>query len=322
MYKSILAQYRAPVYVISIGNMIVGGSGKTPFTIYLAELLSNQGLQIGVSHRGYKSKLENKVTVISDQHGLLPIADEAGDEAWLIAKRLVGIPVVVGKDRTKAIQLLCKTFPDLDVVILDDSFQHLKVKHDLDFVIINEWLRFGNGFVLPSGILREPMTALNNADILIINRINETGEIDKKLCHQLKPYTQPLFQGRYETIQVYDFIGNEIAVDKIVGDRVLMISGVGNPNGFDASVRALKLNIIGGILFQDHYEYADKAQRERILKSLHEKEAKWIITTEKDYAKLRHYPEFADFLLILKISFILDDSEKALTGLIQSFIKV
>jgi len=162
LYKHILPRYKAPVFIISIGNMIVGGSGKTPFTIYLADLLNRNGIRTAVSHRGYKSKLENTVTIVSNWNELLPVSDDAGDEAWLIAKRLTGIPVVVGKNRKQAISLLCNTFPGLDCIILDDSFQHLKVIHNLDVIIISEWLKFGNGFVLPAGMLREPMSAISD----------------------------------------------------------------------------------------------------------------------------------------------------------------
>lgn len=321
LYRNIIPQFRAPVFVISIGNIIVGGSGKTPFTIYLAELLKNRGLNVGVSHRGYKSKLENAVTLISNRNELLPVSDNAGDEAWLIAKRLAGIPVVVGKNRKQAISLICKTFPDLDCVILDDSFQHLKVKHDVDFIIISEWLKFGNGFVLPAGMLREPMSAISDADILILNRIDNEGQVNPDLLNKLKSTGKTMFSGSYNTESVYDFFGKEIKADSIVDDKVLMISGVGNPSGFDLSIKALNLKTIGGIILADHFNYSDTKARKAILDDEKAQAAKWIITTEKDYAKLRNYREFSEKLLVLKIDFKLNTDEEKLTKLILNKMK-
>lgn len=312
LYKTILTQYTAPVFVISIGNIILGGSGKTPFTIYLAELLSRQGLKAGVSHRGYKSKLENEVALISDRSDLFTIADDAGDEAWLIAKRLPGIPVVVGKNRSQAIQLLCKTYPDLDLVILDDSFQHLKVKHDLDIVIVSETLGFGNGLVLPAGYLREPLSALQNSDLLILNRQNKENELNAKLSKQIAQTGKPLLTGSYQPDKFYNFYGQTMQVDDIISDKVIMTSGIGNPDGFNDFIRACGLELTGGIMFKDHYDFQNKASRENILKLMHQRKAKWVAVTEKDYAKLRFYPEFADCLLVFPINFSPDFAELTL----------
>jgi len=316
LYKHILLQYKAPVFVISVGNIIVGGSGKTPFTIYLAELLSHHGLKTGVSHRGYKSQLEKKVTIISDRNGLLPASENAGDEAWLIAKRLVGIPVVVGKKREKALIHLFNNYPDLDCIILDDSFQHLKVRHDLDFIVISERIKFGNGFVLPAGIMREPLSALKNSDILILNRITGIEDTDSELKEKLDSFKKMTFSGSYNSDMVYDFDGNKVPLEEIAGDRAVMLAGIGYPAGFASSVNKLNLNITFGIPFPDHFDYKDKSVRNHILTVLKQQNSKWLITTEKDYAKLRLYPEFAENLLTLKISFKLDRDEDKIIELV------
>jgi tetraacyldisaccharide 4'-kinase len=302
-YGKLLSQYRAPVFIISVGNMIVGGSGKTPFTIFLAEQLQNKGIKVAVSHRGYKSELEKQVTLISDREKLLPAADKAGDEAWLIASRLHSIPVAAGRDRKAAIQMLCRTYPDLDCIILDDSFQHLKVRHDYDIIIVSEWLRFGNGFVLPSGILREPLDAIKKADLIVLNRITETGTPDKKLIEQFQAWRKETITGGYRADRLYDFCAREVDPGRVKQDAMLMVAGVGNPSGFEVSCRFLGLKIIGGMPFPDHYDYSNETSRQNILKLREKTGAKWIVTTEKDYAKLRKYEEFAGCLLVLGISF-------------------
>lgn len=317
LYKTCLTPYKAPVCIISIGNMIAGGSGKTPFTIYLAELLKEKGLRVAVSHRGYKSNLEKKTTLISDRDGLLDVAEEAGDEAWLLAKRLTGIPVIAGKNRRQAIRILCQKFPDLDCIILDDSFQHLQVAHDLDFIIVNERLGFGNGFIMPAGYLREPLRAIKNADAVILNKKTELSEPDSQIIGQINQSACKVMPGFYKLEQIYDFDGNSIAADRIVCDKVIIAAAIGNPEGFKDLIRNNGLNLTGGITYRDHYDYSDKSARTEILSYCAQRQAKWIATTEKDFAKLRKYPEFGDNLLVFQISFQPLFEIDELTNLVQ-----
>ena len=163
--------------ILSVGNIVCGGSGKTPVTIALAKALAARGFRVAVSHRGYKGQLENRPQLISDRKGLisgLPGSGEspyelAGDEAMLLAKELKGIPVVVGKARRQAIRIVNTHFPDTDIIILDDSFQHLKVKHDADVIVFSDEVGIGNGFLLPAGYLREPLSSIKPEHIVIIN---------------------------------------------------------------------------------------------------------------------------------------------------------
>jgi tetraacyldisaccharide 4'-kinase len=312
LYRNFLPRYRSPVFIISIGNIIAGGSGKTPFTIYLADYLKQKGLKVAVSHRGYKGELENSNNLISTREELLPLADKAGDEAWLIAKKLSGIPVAAGRDRIKVIKLLCKTYPDLDCIILDDSFQHLKLKHDLDIVIVNDMLRFGNGFVLPAGYLREPVSALAYADFLILNRFKSNDELKCRFIRQLNDTGKPVIEGAYCLDKIFDFLGQEISLGSVVGEKAILNTGIGNPSGFDAMLKEIGIDVIGANLFPDHYSYQDKSCRDRIVHDFRKSGAKWLAITEKDYAKLRFYPEFQDFTLVFSISFKTDSKDDCL----------
>jgi tetraacyldisaccharide 4'-kinase len=148
--------------VISIGNIVSGGSGKTPFTLFLAGILQKQGFKLAVSHRGYKGAFERENRLISNRTQVLTDAPFAGDEAYLLAEKLSGIPVVVGKNRSVSLQILQQNYPDLDIVLLDDSFQHLQVAHDLEIVLFQASVGLGNGFLLPAGFLREPVSALKS----------------------------------------------------------------------------------------------------------------------------------------------------------------
>jgi tetraacyldisaccharide 4'-kinase len=320
LYKSILKTYKAPVFIISIGNVTAGGSGKTPFTIYLAGLLHNMGLKIAVSHRGYKSELENVVTLISDRTGLLNPADKAGDEAWLLAKRLPGIPVATGKDRTAAIKLMCNKFPDLDCIILDDSFQHLKVKHDLDIIIANNELGFGNGFVIPAGYLREPLSAIKRADLLIINARSESAPLHKAVAGVISQTGKPYFKGYYQPARVYNFNGTTAATDWSADAKVMLLAGIGNPDSFNATAMKLKVEIVERVYLPDHCDYSSNELRQRIMTAYRASGATHILTTEKDYAKLRMYQEFSACLLVLAIGFSFGESETKLADFVAGRI--
>mgnify|MGYP001016317524 FL=1 len=124
--------YKAPCKIISIGNIVSGGSGKTPLTITLANLLQKKGLKVAVSHRGYKSAFENNPHIIADDSGLLYDVQQTGDEAYLIASSLPEVPVAVGRKRKAAIQILLQKYPDLEIIILDDALQHYYGYSDVD----------------------------------------------------------------------------------------------------------------------------------------------------------------------------------------------
>jgi tetraacyldisaccharide 4'-kinase len=317
LYKTILTAYRAPVFVISIGNITAGGTGKTPFTIFLAEQLYQNGLKVAVSHRGYKSELENEATIISDRNGLLPVAEKAGDEAWLIAKSLSGVPVVTGKDRTGAIKLLCNQYNDLNCIILDDSFQHLKVQHDLDIVIISNETAFGNGFVLPAGYLRESPLVLGKADLVILNCLTETDPVHQSIVAVTDKSKKPFIRGNFRIGRVYDFYGKPVSGDNLTGAKVMLLAGIGNPDSFSAMALQLKPDIAERFYLPDHCDYSDSLLRRTISSRFQKSGAEWILTTEKDYTKLRKYGEFAATLLVLEIYFDLGDSRVEILSLIN-----
>lgn len=321
LYKHIFLQYEPPVFVISVGNIVAGGTGKTPFTIYLAELLRENKLSCAVSHRGYKSGLENQETLISNKEGLLPQAENAGDEAWLIAHKLKGIPVVAGRNRKKAIQLLLRDYPDLDCIILDDSFQHLQVKHNLDLILVNQQLGFGNGFVLPAGYLREPVSALKAADAVIFNHSGSVQLTNSVLLKKIELFKRPVYSGSYITDNFYDFYMKSIDTEALANEKVVLLSGIGNPEGFENTVKSFKPIVVKHIILSDHYDYSSTAKRMEIIRTFADSAAKWLVTTEKDFSKLRLYPEFKDCLMIVGIRFMPDKKAETLSSYIMHEFK-
>ncbi len=164
-----------PCKVISIGNITVGGTGKTPMTIYVATEIKRAGFNVVIVSRGYKGRAEKHGGIVSDGRRIYMDADQAGDEPYMIACRLNDIPVVVGKDRFAAGMLAIDKFQP-DVIVLDDAFQHLKLKRDLDLVLLDHRRPFGNTHLLPRGVLREPVSSLARGAACILTRCRSGAE--------------------------------------------------------------------------------------------------------------------------------------------------
>ncbi len=291
-------EYKSKFKIISVGNIVSGGSGKTPFTIFLANHLKDQGFKVAVSHRGYKGKFEHENKLISNQEEVFDFAQDAGDEAYLLASKLKGIPVIVGKNRKVSIKILEQKFVDLDYIILDDSFQHLKVFHDLDFVVFNSIGGIGNGFVLPAGILREPLSALKYADYIVFNG---KGEIPGRLLK----YNKPILRCVYVVKRFYDKDGNDV---KISG-RKSLLSAIGLPRSFEKTIKEAGLSYEKHYRFPDHYDFKDKAILQKIETELKKEKIDYLLITEKDFAKLR-FIEHNLPLVVVEVEFKLLNLEE------------
>lgn len=290
-YKTgLLKVYTPKVKTISVGNIVCGGSGKTPFTIFLAGLLRNEGYKVAVSHRGYKGKFEHTNRIISDVQGLREEAEEAGDEPQLLAEKLSGIPVITGKNRAESIRILQQNFPDLDYIILDDSFQHLKVKKSFDFVLFNSAARFSNYFVLPAGLLREPLNSLSRADCIIYNG-NDT------IPEQLIRTGKKIIRMTYRIRRLYFPDGQEVEPDVLKHKRLALISGIGHPESFEKTLKNFGISFEKHYCFPDHYNYKNKKTVERLADEIG-KNYDFALTTEKDYTKLKKYHELLPLVIV------------------------
>jgi len=291
----------ADVKIISIGNITAGGSGKTPFTIWLAKKLMQQGRKSAVSHRGYKGEYENNNTLISSRDKIFSAAKRAGDEAQLLAEKLPGIPVCAGKDRWRSIQMLCEAYPDLEMIILDDSFQHLKVKHDIDIVIFKTAKPLGNGFLLPAGILREPLSAIKDADLIIFNGEGDIPETFQK-------YNKDIHQGNYRVEGIY--VNNQIRIDvgELKSRRLGIISGIADPHSLETTIANLDIEWQFHLQFPDHYPFSKSIDLKQIENQIAMYETEYILTTEKDYTKLKHLTLSVP-CAVIKIEFYLISDE-------------
>jgi tetraacyldisaccharide 4'-kinase len=297
--------YRSRCFVISIGNIVSGGSGKTPFTIFLANFLKQKDYKVAISHRGYKGSFEHSTVLISDRERIFFKAQLAGDEANLIAQKCSKIPVIAGKNRTKAIQLLESTFSDLQIIILDDSFQHLKVQHDFDILIFNSLGGIGNGFVLPAGILREPLSALRFSDCLIWQGREEP-------ISNITNYQKPIFRTQYQISRIYDKLNKYIELEQFQQGKIALLSGIGLPASFENTVRSAGFDFVFHEKMPDHFDYQNQTFLPNLKAKLEKHNISYLFTTEKDAVKLinsdlplfiveisyqfTHFPEFETLL--------------------------
>src|SRR5213594_4513417 len=176
--RGLLRQQILPCRVISVGNLTVGGTGKTPVVFALAAARLDRGRKVGVISRGYKRRSGTSILEISDGRTLRGHPEDSGDEPFLIAQHCLGVPVAVGADRPLVGRYLVDRF-DLDTLVLDDGFQHLALRRDMDILVLDAGAPFGNGYLLPRGRLREPLSAMERASAVLVTRASQAQRLDE-----------------------------------------------------------------------------------------------------------------------------------------------
>ncbi len=290
------------VFVICIGNITVGGTGKTPAVQYFAKRLSQEGRKVAVVSRGYRGKRKVEPLIVSDGKNILVSSKESGDEPYSHALNLK-VPVIVGKDRYKACKLAKEVF-DVDTIILDDGFQHRKLFRNIDIVLVDATNPFGWEALLPKGTLRESFhPAAKRASEFIITKSDLVPEREvEKLKRFLKgKYKKPVSVAKHGISSLCDIEGNAKPLFWVKGKRVLLFSGLANPLNFEKTVISLDPSYIERIDFLDHHSFKEK-DIELIKKRAEDMKANYIITTEKDIVKLPKNIHMEN-LYILKIEF-------------------
>jgi len=282
----ILQTKHLPCKVISIGNVVVGGSGKTPATIAIARLLKEHtDLKIAIASRGYRSKSKG-CAVVSNGEKILLDPDEAGDEPYLIGRSLPNIPVVIGKDRFESGLIVVKNW-GTQILILDDGFQYLRLKRDVNIVTMDSTRPFGFEHILPGGYLREPLSTLKNADIILLTRVDQCKDL-KEVRGRLDKIAPSV--ARFESIHAPCSLirmdsRQDVKLSAVKDQNILAVCGIANPLSFAETLRTLKPAKLNLISFPDHHEYTPK-DIQKIEQTASETGANMIITTEKDAPKL------------------------------------
>lgn len=293
-----MRRYPLGCQVVSVGNVTVGGTGKTPVVEALSRMLSERGRKVAILSRGYRKKelsrrekraLRGKYVpprVVSDGSGRPPLitSEFSGDEPWMLASNLPNVAVIVDKDRVKSGRYAIRHFGS-DVLVLDDGFQYMKLKHSHEIVLVDYGNPFGNGHLLPRGILREPARNIRRADFIFITKVSgDTAALRSKI-RKMNP-NAPIAECRHRPRYYKDAYGDEIIpLEAVRGMKVVSLSGIAAPMSFETSIRRMGAQLVGCERFSDHYRYRESDILE-VLDSAAEQGAEAVFTTEKDAVRL------------------------------------
>jgi tetraacyldisaccharide 4'-kinase len=293
--RAILRQELLPCPVISVGNLTVGGTGKTPTVIFIANLLKERGYRPAVLSRGYGGRAGDSVNIVSDGNRILLGWRDAGDEPILIAGAAPGVPVLTGGKRLLTGRAAVERF-GADVLILDDAFQHRSLFRNLDIVLVDALRPVGNGFILPRGPLREMPEALRRAHLII--RTGADGDPADPLPGFSGP---PTFRGLRQPLGfVEGRTGRVLPLAELKGRRVSAFAGIGRPETFRGSLTKLGVEIASFRAFPDHHPYT-RTDIDALRQLARKSRAVWIVTTEKDAVRLADHPDFLRELALLRI---------------------
>jgi len=282
--------------VISIGNITVGGSGKTPMAIFLAQKFLENGKRPVILSRGYKGKIKD-IGVVSDGKSILLTPNQAGDEPYLMAAKLKNIPVIIGKDRYKTGLYAIEKFKP-NVIILDDGFQHIRLYRDVDIVLIDLRKGFGNGHLFPLGMLREPLSGLKRGTFFLMKGIKPLFE--KNASQIFISLIKGLAKARpngaiehcfgyftYESKNICDLFNNDrLDVSILKNKRVIALSGIADPKSFKDTLEELGASVIKEIALPDHHSYTHKDIQ---IIAGEAENVDMVITTAKDAVKLKSF---------------------------------
>jgi tetraacyldisaccharide 4'-kinase len=311
---------RLPFRVISIGNITVGGTGKTPAAIAVAEEAKKRGFQSIILTRGYKGTAHGPCFVTRGEKPLLT-AEQAGDEPLLMAERLTGVPIIKGPDRYEAGMFAIRklsiqnstsnmsgfSIPNpqspIPLFILDDGFQHWKLYRDRELVLIDSRNPFGNRKLFPAGRLREPLTGLDRADVIMITKAERE---DPGLIAEIRRYNKrsPIFFSDHQVVAIRSGSGERQPLDCLRGRKVFCFCGLADPESFRNTVARSGAEVAGMKAYRDHHCYCQQDLAE-IVKECGSAGASWILTTDKDSVKLRNLDLPAN-ILIIEIAFSAD----------------
>lgn len=274
-----IKRVQLPVKVISVGNITWGGTGKTPFVALVARFLSQEGRHPAVLTRGYGRQ--------GSKRGAGNAAQAMGDEPAMLARKLPGVPVIVDSDRRRAAMRAVREY-GADTVVLDDGFQQWRLKKDLDIVTIDAVCPFGNGRLIPRGILREPPGSLRRADVVVLTKTNLAGDLNSlksRLAH-INP-AAAVMTARHTAVTLRDIVKPQslISLDSLRGRTVAVFSGIADPASFENLLSSAGVSFGMCARYQDHHAYSQK-DIDTLLDRCRAQNVGIAVTTEKDASRI------------------------------------
>ena len=308
-----------PAPTISVGNITVGGTGKTPLVKFLAEHLISRGYRVCILSRGYKRNSKERV-LVSDGRKVTAGVEESGDEPFELATLLGGRAIVISdKNRVESARFAAENFAP-DVFLLDDAFQHRKVARDLDIVVVDATNPFGNEKTLPDGILRESLENLSRADVAVISRSDLSDDVSN-IESRIKSFAPEIpilrAKGKLRGFVEIKSLGKEEASRVDQEMRLLAFCGLGNPDNFFGFLRKNEVEIARTKKFPDHHTYTLENVND-LNNELKEAGADAFVTTAKDAVKLKEFDfQAACMVCLTDMSF---EKEKSLTDIVDKAI--
>ncbi|MBN1300937.1 MAG: tetraacyldisaccharide 4'-kinase [Melioribacteraceae bacterium] len=311
--RGIFVSKKIDTKIISIGNLTLGGSGKTPAVVMVVNLLKSMNKSVGVLSRGYGRSTKGYKLINNGSGERMP-ADKCGDEMYLVTDEC-NVPGAVSERRVKGAERFIKDVNKIDVIVLDDAFQHRWIYRDLDIVMIDQRFLLKNSVLhhnlLPLGVMREPFSSLKRADIIIINRKFSEG---KELPAKMKSYMKDklVLEGHYEVEGIYDVKTHHgYSIEDFVGQKSLVVCGIARPYSFLRILEEYSIDIKNKLLFTDHKNYTLK-EVQNIRRKFYNTNSFSVLTTQKDAVKLTNYSRELDDIDIyyLKIGLKLNNEEE------------
>jgi tetraacyldisaccharide 4'-kinase len=287
LFYRIKPAHRLKCKVISVGNITLGGTGKTSLVEFIAKYLRQNGHKVAVISRGYKRKVAASGRGASGYESM-------GDEPYMLSKKLGGIPVIVDSDRIRAVKRAIRDY-GIDTAILDDGFQQWRIKKDLEIVAIDAGRAFGNRHLIPRGILREPLSSLKRADIFVLTKTNTSPDVKgiRYFLGKVNPGAL-IVESIHKPVALCGICGigkaaQDMDLEKLKGKNAALFSGIGEPGSFEKMAKGLGFKIGLSIRFPDHYPYSEKDLKKIIAES-EKNNIEAVVTTEKDAVRLEGLP--------------------------------
>ncbi len=287
----LLSSVRVSCPVISVGNMVLGGTGKTPLVEWICHFLRTEGHHPAILSRGYKG------------------GEGGGDEFRMLRKNLPSVPHIVRKDRVSAAKSAISHF-GADVLVLDDGFSHLRLKRDIDIVVLDAMNPLGLGWLLPRGLLREPPENLSRADIFVVSRTDqvESGYLNTLLARLRFLFPRkPIIKAIHKPLNVENLSTGEIfGVDSLKGRAILAFCGIASPEAFRRTLEQLGVNLLDFVVYPDHHDY-EVFEEAELIASARKIGAEALLTTEKDAQRWKSASDSPIPVLSLRV--VIDFSE-------------
>jgi tetraacyldisaccharide 4'-kinase len=307
----LLPSRKLPCQVISVGNLVAGGTGKTPHVALLAAYLKNKGIETAILSRGYRGKKMKKGAIISDGRNLLAPWEDGGEEPYWLARKLPGVPVLIGKNRYRS-GLLAHQKWGTAWAVLDDGFQHLGLDRTLNILLLNASHPFGNRWLLPLGSLREPLGQIKRADVVIITHGEQVSNQERKDLQSkiqgLVPL-KPIFFSEHSPMGIKEYPGQEpVPLSWLQGKKVLAFCGLARPDSLVFTLEQLQVASINLVAFTDHYDYGEK-DRSALASRARSLGVDCLVTTEKDALKLNDWRPGEPKVMVLEIECQIKDPD-------------